>query len=115
VTGCVAVLRSAAGRDPFDRELTDLIGELSTRSEEFRTAWAAHDVRILDATVKQFHHPEVGDLDLSFNRLDLAADPGLAIFTYAAEPGSRSAEALGMLASWAATLEAEDVAAADPA
>jgi transcription regulator MmyB-like protein len=101
--GCVAVLRSAAGRDPYDRELTNLIGELSTHSDEFRTRWAAHNVRFHETAIKQFHHPVVGDLDLSYNRLDLAADAGLAIFTYTAEPGSRSAEGLHLLASWAAT------------
>jgi hypothetical protein len=94
---------SAAGRDPYDRELTSLIGELSTHSDEFRTRWAAHNVRFHATAIKQFHHPVVGDLDLSYNRLDLAADAGLAIFTYTAEPGSRSAEGLHLLASWAAT------------
>jgi transcriptional regulator with XRE-family HTH domain len=114
-TGCVAVLRSAAGRDPHDRALSDLVGELSTQSDEFRVRWATHNVRILDAAVKRFHHPVVGDLDLSFNRLDVAADPGLAIFTYTAEPGSRSAEALDLLASWAATPEEpEQARAKDP-
>jgi transcriptional regulator with XRE-family HTH domain len=101
--GVVAVLRSAAARDPYDRELTDLIGELSTLSEEFRTRWAAHQVRFLDRAVKQFHHPTVGDIDLSFNKLELAADPGLTIFTYTPEPGSRDEEALRLLGSWAAT------------
>ena len=42
----VAILRTEAGRDPYDRDLSDLVGELSTRSEEFRTRWAAHNVRI---------------------------------------------------------------------
>ena len=58
--------------------------------------------------VKHFHHPVVGELSLSFNRLDLAADHGLTIFTYAAEPGSRSEEALRLLGSWAATVDATD-------
>lgn len=107
-TGSVAVLRSAAGRDPHNRDLNELIGELSTQSDEFRTRWAAHNVRFLDAVIKEFHHPLVGDLDLSFNRLDLAADPGLTVFTYAAEPGSRSDEALKLLASWAATPDGAD-------
>lgn len=107
---CVAVLRSAAGRDPQDRDLSDLVGELSTQSEPFRTRWAAHDVRFHDAGVKHFPHPVVGDLDLSFNRLELAADLGLTIFAYAAEPGSRSEEALSLLASWTATaVETEQV------
>jgi transcriptional regulator with XRE-family HTH domain len=102
---CVAILRWAAGRDPYDRDLSDLVGELATQSEAFRTRWAAHDVRFHNAGVKHFHHPVVGELSLSFNRLDLAADHGLTIFTYAAEPGSRSEEALRLLGSWAATVD----------
>ena len=84
------------------------MGELATQSEAFRTRWAAHNVRFHDAGVKHFHHPVVGELSLSFNRLDLAADHGLTIFTYAAEPGSRSEEALRLLGSWAATPDATD-------
>jgi transcriptional regulator with XRE-family HTH domain len=99
----VAVLRSAAGRDPYDRALSDLVGELSTRSELFRTHWASHNVRFHVNGVKHFHHPVVGELSLNFERMDLAADPGLTIFTYTAEPGSRDAEALRLLGSWAAT------------
>src|SRR3954451_25188643 len=90
----VAVLRSAAGRDPHDRALSDLVGELSTQSEAFRTPWAAHNVRFHINGVKPFHHPVVGELSLNFERLDLAADTGLTIFTYTAEPGSRHEEAL---------------------
>ncbi len=62
----VAILRAQAGRDPYDRNLSDLIGELSTRSEEFRTRWASHDVRIHATGTKRLHHPVVGDLDLSY-------------------------------------------------
>ena len=105
---CVAILRSAAGRDPHNRALSDLVGELATRSEVFRTRWAAHDVRFHNTGVKLFHHPVIGELSLSFNRLDLAADHGLAIFTYAAEPGTRSEEALKLLGSWAATVDRSD-------
>jgi transcriptional regulator with XRE-family HTH domain len=105
-TETVAILRSAAGRDPHNRDLSDLIGELATQSEEFRTRWASHNVRFHNTGVKQFHHPEVGDLALTFNRLDLAADHGLTMFTYTAEPGSRAEEALNLLGSWAATVDA---------
>jgi transcriptional regulator with XRE-family HTH domain len=108
-TETVAILRSAAGRDPYDRDLSDLVGELATRSEAFRTRWAAHNVRFHNTGVKHFHHPEVGELHLSYNRLDLAADPGLTLFTYTAEPGSRSEEALKLLGSWAATAESAQV------
>jgi transcriptional regulator with XRE-family HTH domain len=111
----VAILRWAAGHDPHDRDLSDLVGELATQSEAFRTRWAQHNVRFHDSGVKQLHHPVVGDLDLSFNRLELPADHGLTIFTYAAEPGSRSEEALQLLGSWAATVDpAEPARAADP-
>ncbi|WP_449372695.1 helix-turn-helix transcriptional regulator [Arthrobacter psychrolactophilus] len=99
----VAVLRSAAGKNPYDKDLTDLIGELSTRSEEFRTRWARHDVKYHRTGRKQLHHPIVGDLDMSFEALELAGDPGLRINVYTADPGSPSEDALKLLASWAAT------------
>jgi transcriptional regulator with XRE-family HTH domain len=102
---CVAALRWAAGRDPHDRDLSDLVGELATHSEAFRTRWATHDVRFHNVGVKHFHHPVVGELSLSLTRLDLPSDHGLTIFTYAAEPGSRSEEALKLLGSWAATAD----------
>jgi hypothetical protein len=102
-----ALLRLEAGRNPFDRELSDLVGKLSTRSEEFRGLWATHDVRLHTKGEKRFNHPLVGELELSYNRIDVAADPGLMIVTYTAEPGSRSEEALRLLASWTATAEDE--------
>ncbi len=112
-TNAVAVLRSTAGRDPRDRALSDLVGELSTRSETFRSYWAAHNVRFLLNGVKRFHHPVVGELSLNFERMDIAADPGLTIFTYAADPGSRDDEALRLLGSWAATLDQSTAATLD--
>ncbi|MGO4190105.1 helix-turn-helix transcriptional regulator [Arthrobacter sp. YAF17] len=99
----VAVLRSTAGKNPYDKDLTDLIGELSTRSEEFRARWARHDVKYHRAGRKRLHHPIVGDLDLSFEALELPADPGLRINVYTADPGTPSEDALKVLASWAAT------------
>jgi transcriptional regulator with XRE-family HTH domain len=101
----VAVLRAEAGRDPYDRALSDLVGELSTRSDAFRTRWAAHNVRQHITGIKHFHHPIVGELSLTYDRLDLVADHGQTMFTYTAEPGSKSAEALSLLGSWAATHE----------
>jgi hypothetical protein len=71
----VAVLRAEAGRNPYDRAPTDLIGELSTRSQEFRTRWAAHDVRFHRTGSKQLHHPVVADLDLTYEAMELPADP----------------------------------------
>jgi transcriptional regulator with XRE-family HTH domain len=109
-TESVAILRSAAGRDPHNRDLSHLVGELATQSEAFRTRWAAHNVRFHNTGVKHLNHPSVGELHLTFNRLDLAAAPGLTIFTYTAEPGSRSEEGLKLLGSWAATLDPAEAA-----
>ena len=106
----VAILRTEAGRDPYDSSLSDLVGELSTRSEEFRTRWASHNVRIHRTGAKDLHHPVVGDLSLTYEMLDLSADSGLVIVAYTAEPGSKSAEALDLLASWTATLDEADEA-----
>jgi transcriptional regulator with XRE-family HTH domain len=103
----VALLHAEAGRDPYDRELSDLVGELSTRSELFRTLWAAHDVRTHSTGLKRFHHPLVGELDLSFEAMELVADPGLTMFAYTAEPGSKSEQALNLLASWTAPHDEE--------
>jgi transcriptional regulator with XRE-family HTH domain len=99
----VAVLRAEAGRNPYDKGLTDLVGELSTRSETFRTLWASHDVLFHQTGRKRLHHPVVGDLDLSYEAFDLAADPGLRMLVYTAEPASPTADALNLLASWVAT------------
>jgi len=99
----VASLRIEAGRNPYDRGVSDLVGELSTRSEEFRTRWAAHNVRFHQAGTKRLHHPIVGELDLTYEAMEITADAGLTIVTYSAEPGSRSEEGLNLLASWAAT------------
>jgi transcriptional regulator with XRE-family HTH domain len=99
---CVAVMRAEAGRDPHDRAMQDLVGELSTRSEVFRRLWAAHDVRTHGAGTKRFHHPIVGDLTLAYQELAITDQPGLVMLVYTAEPGTSSAERLGLLASWAA-------------
>jgi len=99
----VAHLRSEAGRHPHDRGLSDLIGELSVRSAEFGTWWAAHNVRHHQTGTKRLHHPIVGDLELSYEVMELPADAGVTISVYSAEPGSRSQEAVDLLASWAST------------
>lgn len=111
----VAVLRASAGRDPYDRCLSDLVGELSTQSDEFRTRWAQHNVREHITGIKHFHHPLVGHISLTYDRLDLVADVGLTIFTYTAEPGSRDEETLNLLGSWAATHQADLTPAPDQA
>jgi hypothetical protein len=104
---CVGVMRTEAGRDPHDRGLQDLVGELSTQSEVFRRLWADHNVRTHGAGTKRFRHPVVGELTLSYEELAITAEPGLVLLVYTAEPGSPSAERLRLLASWAATAVAE--------
>jgi transcriptional regulator with XRE-family HTH domain len=95
----VATLRGTAGRSPYDRKLADLVGELSTRSEEFRRRWASHDVRFHRTGLKRIHHPSVGDVDLTYEALELPADPGLVMLVYGAEPGTPSSDGLRLLAS----------------
>ncbi|MEU8238303.1 helix-turn-helix transcriptional regulator [Actinoplanes missouriensis] len=105
----VALLRTEAGRDPYSRELSDLIGELATRSEDFRTRWAAHNVRLHHTGVKQFQHPTVGRLDLAFEAMPLPADPGLTLTAYSAGAGTPAHDALRLLSSWAATAVTGDL------
>ncbi|GAA3606594.1 helix-turn-helix transcriptional regulator [Microlunatus ginsengisoli] len=96
----VAILHTEAGRDPHDKELHDLVGELSTRSEEFRRRWSSRNVRSHGAGTKLFHLADVGDLRLAYESVDMISEPGLTLTLYAAEPGSRTAHALDLLASW---------------
>ncbi|MFJ5144577.1 MULTISPECIES: helix-turn-helix transcriptional regulator [unclassified Curtobacterium] len=107
----VAVLRAAAVANPCEPGLVTLVGELSTRSEEFRGWWAAHDVRVHRRGGKRIAHPVVGELQLDFEALELVADPGLTMFTYSAEPGSESERSLALLGTWAATERSERLAA----
>lgn len=97
----VAILRAEAGRSPYDRKLSDLVGELSTRSDLFRRLWGAHDVREHRTGIKSLHHPIVGALDLTYQSMDLASDRGLQMLVFSAEPGSASADRLQLLANWA--------------
>ncbi|GEM31498.1 transcriptional regulator [Nocardia neocaledoniensis NBRC 108232] len=99
----VNLLRTDAGRDPYDRTISDLVGELSTRSEEFRVRWAKHNVRLHYTGTKHFHHPVVGDLEVAYETMPLPAEPGLVLTFYSPEPASPSADALSLLASWSAT------------
>ena len=111
----MAILRTEAGRDPYDRGLTDLVGELSTRSEEFRTRWAAHNVRQHHTGLKHFRHPVVGDLHLMYEGLELPADNGLSLLVYTAQRGSPTGDALRLRASWAATQQSQALQAGAPA
>ncbi|KQX75898.1 hypothetical protein [Aeromicrobium sp. Root472D3] len=99
----VAILRAETGRDPHDRDLSDLVGQLSTRSDDFRTRWAAHDVRIHATGVKHFHHSAVGDLDLPYESLPIEPGSTTNLVAYTAEPDSAASEALSLLAIWAAS------------
>ena len=99
----VGSLRAEAGRAPYDRALTTLVGELSMRSQEFRERWAAHDVEYYRSGIQPFHHPVAGDVDLEYDALEIPADPGQTIIAYSAEPGSAARDALDLLISWAAT------------
>jgi transcriptional regulator with XRE-family HTH domain len=106
----VAHLRSEAGRNPYDRGLSDLVGELSTRSAEFRTRWAAHNVRFHRTGTKRIHHPVAGELSLSYETMELPADAGLNLTVYTADAGSASQQALDLLASWTATPDRTETA-----
>jgi transcriptional regulator with XRE-family HTH domain len=103
----VAALRIEAGRRPHDRALSDLVGELSTRSDEFASFWASQNVRFHRSGLKDVHHPAVGDLHLSFEAMELPADPGLSLIVYSAEPGSSTDDGLRLLATWAVTADLE--------
>ncbi|MEW2402588.1 helix-turn-helix transcriptional regulator [Streptomyces sp. NPDC046862] len=100
-----ALLRAEAGREPHDRALRELIGELSTLSPEFRTQWAAHDVRIRHDGIKRLRHPEIGDLELTYQSLDLPLSHRTVhnLTIYTAEPGTSHEDRLRLLASWTAT------------
>jgi transcriptional regulator with XRE-family HTH domain len=105
----VAALRSRAGANPYDRDLQDLVGELSTRSDAFRVRWGRHDVRFHQTGSKRLHHPLVGELTLSYETMTLDADDGLRLALYTAEAGSPSQQALDLLASWTATPDEDRV------
>lgn len=106
--GMVATLRAEAGKHPYDKGLTDLIGELATHSEPFRQLWASHEVLVHRNGAKRLRHPAVGDLELTYEAMQLTTDEGLTLLIYAAEPGSRSEEGLRLLNSWAPVDGAED-------
>ena len=106
----VATLRAEVGRNPYDKALSDLIGELSTRGDTFRQRWAQHEIRRHRAGAKRLNHPLVGQMTFTYETMELAADEGLFLIACGAAPGSRDADALNLLASWNATDNAEDTA-----
>lgn len=99
----VAQLRTEAGRDPHSKELHDLVGELSTRSDHFRQLWGRHDVWHHETGTKRFHNPIVGELTLHYNGLDLVGDPPAQLTVFTAEPGSRDYEGLQLLGTYASS------------
>jgi transcriptional regulator with XRE-family HTH domain len=108
---CVSIMRAEAGRDPHDRGLQDLVGELCTRSDVFRTLWGAHNVRTHGTGTKRFTHPLVGEVVLAYEELAITAEPGAILMIYTAEPGSASAERLQLLASWSTPQPADSAPA----
>ena len=104
----VALLRAEAGRSPDDRALNELVGELSTGSPQFSALWASHNVRRHTTGTKRMHHQVAGDLTLAYEGLELAAEPGLTLMAFTAEPGSPSQQALTFLASWAGSPDQRD-------
>ncbi|MFC0508195.1 helix-turn-helix domain-containing protein [Micromonospora costi] len=98
----VAILRGLAGPDVNDPRLTELVGELSVRSERFRQLWARHDVRPQRGHTLRLTHPQVGDIELQSNKLAVGGTDGLVLVVFHAEPGSRNAELLRLLGSLSA-------------
>lgn len=111
----VAILRAEAGRSPYDKALSGLVGELSTRDDFFRKLWGAHDVKVHRTGSKSVHHPLVGDLDLTFESMTLASHPELSLLAFSAEPGTSSHEGLQLLANLTATGTAQTMPAEAPA
>ena len=108
------MLRTEAGRHPYDRALTDLVGELSTRSDTFRSRWAAHNVLLHGSGTKRVHHPVIGDVSFAYEVMELSADTGLRLTAYSPEPNRSSQDAVALLASWAATLDDRQRDTAEP-
>jgi MmyB-like transcription regulator ligand binding domain len=82
--------------------LSDLIGELTTRSDAFAERWARQNVRLHRTARKRLHNPVVGEIELTGNALELPGDD-LVLIAYTADPGSPAEEQLELLAAWAAT------------
>ncbi|MGW6740148.1 helix-turn-helix domain-containing protein [Streptomyces sp. NPDC055025] len=98
----VGALRVEAGKNPYDRELSNLIGELSTRSDAFRVMWGSHDVHVFRDSTKRLRHPLVGDLELDQETMSLPDESGLSVVVYSAPPGTAAEDGLKLLSSWSA-------------
>jgi transcriptional regulator with XRE-family HTH domain len=98
----VSALRLLAGHDPSDRALAALVGDLATRSTDFRTWWGSHTVRTHSSGAKRINHPVVGEITLGYESLALPTTPGIGLTTYLVEAGTPSADALSLLRSWIA-------------
>jgi transcriptional regulator with XRE-family HTH domain len=109
----VGALRVQAGRNPYDRDLSNLIGELATRSDDFRVRWGAHEVYVHGSAVKRFNHPAIGAIELAVEAMPLAGDAEQTLIAYSAEPGSPNEDALRLLASWSASPDSATPAAAE--
>ena len=107
-TDAAAMLRLEAGRNPHDKDLITLVGELSTQSELFRQHWASHNVKFHRSGRKRLSHPAVGELDLNFEAMELSSEPDLRLNLYTADPDTPTADGLKLLASWAATRAADN-------
>lgn len=101
----VALLHAATSHDPYDKELIEVIGTLSTQSEEFRSLWASHDIFRYRSGAKLLTHSGIGDLEFGYESFELSTDPGLVMLVYTIEPGSPTAEAMGLLSSWSTDAE----------
>jgi transcriptional regulator with XRE-family HTH domain len=112
-TDAAAMLRLEAGRNPHDKALITLVGELSTQSELFRQHWASHNVKFHRSGRKRLRHPAVGELDLNFEAMELPSEPGLRLNLYTADPDTPAADGLKLLASWAATRAADNTGTPD--
>ena len=106
-TDAAAMLRLEAGRNPYDKDLITLVGELSTQSELFRQHWASQNVKFHRSGRKRLRHPAVGELDLNFEAMELPSEPGLRLNIYTADPDTPTADGLRLLVTWAATRAAE--------
>ncbi|MFJ3671440.1 helix-turn-helix transcriptional regulator [Streptomyces sp. NPDC090106] len=110
----VGALRVEAGKNPYDRELSNLIGELSTRSDAFRVMWGSHDVHVFRDTTKRLHHPLVGDLELDQETMSLPDESGLSVVVYSAPPRTASEDGLKLLANWSAGQEQDAESVEEP-